>query len=93
MVFCAEEDFGIAPVEANAHGLPVIAYGRGAVRESMVDGATAEFFNDAVVDAVVDAIRRVAGRRWDHAAIRANAARFSAARFRDEFARQVRRVL
>ncbi len=89
MVFCAEEDFGIAPVEANAHGLPVIAYGRGGVLESMVGGVTAEFFHDASAESLGEAIERTSGRQWDHAAIRVNAARFSSERFRDEFARRV----
>jgi glycosyltransferase involved in cell wall biosynthesis len=93
MVFCAEEDFGIAPVEANAHGLPVIAYGHGAVRESLVDGVTAEFFDEPTVESLTEAIERAAGRTWHHAAIRANATRFSAQRFREEFTRQVRHVL
>ena len=89
MVFCAEEDFGIAPVEANAHGLPVIAYGRGAARETMVDGVTTEFFDSPTVDSLADAIERAHGRSWHHAAIRANAARFSAERFRARFSEQV----
>lgn len=93
MVFCAEEDFGIAPVEANLHGLPVIAYGRGAVRESMVQGVTAEFFDEPVVASLSEAIERTSGRVWDHGAIRASGARFSPERFRAEFAQQVLRVL
>lgn len=38
LVFTPEEDFGIVPVEVNASGRPVIAYGRGGVRDSIVDG-------------------------------------------------------
>lgn len=93
MVFCAEEDFGIAPVEANLHGCPVIAYGSGAVRESMVQDVTAEFFDDPDVASLSEAIERTSGRVWDHGAIRASGARFSPERFRAEFAQQVLRVL
>ena len=93
MVFCAEEDFGIAPVEANMHGLPVIAYGRGALRESMVDEVTAEFFDDPSVASLSAAVERSRGRNWDHEAIRANGYRFSVERFRTEFAQQVMNLL
>ena len=93
MVFCAEEDFGIAPVEANMHGLPVIAYGRGALRESMVDGVTAQFFDEPSVASLSAAVQRSRGRDWDHQAIRANGNRFSAERFRTEFAQLVVNVL
>jgi glycosyltransferase involved in cell wall biosynthesis len=93
MVFSAEEDFGIAPVEANAHGLPVVALARGGVLESMLDGVSAEFFEDATVEALTDAICRAGARSWDEAAIRANARRFSAERFRVGMADEVARVL
>ena len=43
-VFAAEEDFGIIPVEAQACGTPVIAYGRGGSRETVVEGRTGLFF-------------------------------------------------
>jgi len=93
MMFCAEEDFGIAPVEANMHGLPVIAFGRGALRESMIDGVTCEFFDEPLVASLSAAVERSRGRHWDHEAIRANGDRFSAERFRTEFAQQVLNVL
>jgi glycosyltransferase involved in cell wall biosynthesis len=92
MVFCAEEDFGIAPVEANTHGLPVVAFGRGGVLESMREGETAELFEDASVESLLAAIHRAVGRRWDDAAIRANGGRFSAARFRAGLADQIARL-
>lgn len=92
MLFCGEEDFGIAPVEANAHGLPVVALRRGGVVESMRDGITAEFFEVPTVPAIVAAVQRAAARPWDEGAIRANAARFTADRFHQGIVEQVRRL-
>jgi glycosyltransferase involved in cell wall biosynthesis len=82
-VFCPEDDFGIAPVEANAHGAPVVAFGRGGVRETMVEGETAIFFEQHTVDALSAALTRCLSREWDPAVLMKNASRFSAARFRD----------
>ena len=86
-IFAAEEDFGIAPVEAQACGTPVLAYGRGAVRETVVDGVTGLFFGEQSVPAIVDAVKRfeaVPGR-FTAADIRKNSERFSAERFKKEF--------
>jgi glycosyltransferase involved in cell wall biosynthesis len=44
-IFAAEEDFGIVPVEAQACGTPVIAYGKGGALETVVDGQTGLFFD------------------------------------------------
>jgi glycosyltransferase involved in cell wall biosynthesis len=60
-VFAAEEDFGITPVEAQACGTPVIAYGKGGCRETVVvDGPnpTGTFFHTQSIDAIVDAVNR-----------------------------------
>lgn len=92
-VFCGEEDFGIAPVEANAHGTPVVAYRRGGLLESMQGGVTAEFFDEPKVDAVVAALRRALKRSWDAPALRANAERFTPERFRGELLQYVRERL
>ena len=88
-VFCAEEDFGIAPVEANAHGAPVVGLARGGLLETMVEGVTAEFFREESVDAVAGAIRRALDRPWDAERLYANAERFSPASFRAGFVRSV----
>lgn len=85
-VFCAEEDFGIAPVEANAHGAPVVAYDGGGVRETMIDGVTAELFHEITPEALAAAVLRTLARSWDENSLRANAARFGAERFRRSFA-------
>ena len=92
-LFCGEEDFGIAPVEANAHGAPVIGYARGGLCETMIEGRTAEFFHDQSVPAVADAIQRAFQRPWEKGELFLNAARFAPERFRDEIAGSVLRVL
>ena len=93
MLFNAEEDFGITPVEANAHGLPVVAYGRGAARETMVDGESAEFFDAPTPESLAAAVQRALGRDWDDARIRANGSRFSPERFRRGLGAAVTRLL
>ncbi len=79
LVFPALEDFGIVPVEAQACGTPVIAYGRGGARETVVDGQTGLFFEEQTPAAVREAVQRFLQREetFDPAAIRRNAERFS----------------
>ena len=89
-VFAAYEDFGIAPVEAQAAGTPVIAFGDGGLRETIrdLDSAlpTGVLFDTQSADAIAAAIVRFEQASIDADACRVNAARFSAARFRVEFA-------
>jgi glycosyltransferase involved in cell wall biosynthesis len=59
LVFTAEEDFGIVPVEAMASGRPVLAYGRGGARDSIVDGVTGQFFAEQTVESLIEAIARL----------------------------------
>lgn len=82
-LFCGEEDFGIAPVEANAHGAPVVAFGRGAALETIVDGVTGVFFAEQTVADVAEAVQRCLRQSWDAGALMNNAARFSPERFRE----------
>jgi glycosyltransferase involved in cell wall biosynthesis len=91
-VFCADEDFGIAPVEANAHGAPVVGLARGGLLETMVEGETAEFFREESVEAVADAVERALGRSWSAERLRANAERFSPEGFRAGFVRSINTV-
>lgn len=62
LVFTPEEDFGIVPVEANASGRPVIAYGRGGVTDSIIEGKTGIFFDRQTPLALIEAIGRF--DRW-----------------------------
>ena len=55
-VFAAEEDFGIVPIEAQACGTPVIAYGRGGSLETVVNNVTGLFFMEQTADAIIKAV-------------------------------------
>ncbi|HSE94419.1 MAG TPA: glycosyltransferase [Methylomirabilota bacterium] len=84
LVFPGEEEFGIAPLEAMAAGRPVIAYGRGSLRETSVDGVTGLFFPEQTPEALIDALQRFALTEWDADKIRAHAERFGPAVFEAE---------
>lgn len=84
-VFAADEDFGILPVEAQACGTPVIAYGVGGARETVVEGETGVFFGEQNAQALAEGVERFEGIAFDATACRLNAERFSVGRFREEF--------
>lgn len=92
-VFCAEEDFGIAPLEANAHGAPVVAYAGGAAAETISEGESGVFFTEQSVSSVVDALERCLRQEWDEAVVTSNAARFSPERFRQSMMVEIARAL
>lgn len=85
-VYAAAEDFGIAPVEAQAAGAPVIAYGKGGVTETVVAGKTGLFFTEQTVESLVAAVDQFESGLWcfDAEIVRAQAERFAIARFRQE---------
>jgi len=86
LLFPGEEDFGIVPVEAQAAGVPVIAYRVGGASESVLDGETGVLFAEQSESALAGAIERFEQMRLDDAAIRENARRFGRERFRAEMA-------
>lgn len=86
LIFPGEEDFGMVPVEAMAAGRPVIGLGRGGLTESVEDGETGVLFAEPTVRALIDALHRFAGLRFDAEEISRRAGRFSRERFRDEIA-------
>ncbi|QQE12577.1 glycosyltransferase [Planctomycetota bacterium] len=90
-IFAADEDFGIVPVEAQAAGAPVIAYGRGGCLETVVEGKTGCFFSEQNESTICDAIERFERieHTFDMHEIVAHAQQFSAKRFKEEIERFV----
>ncbi len=84
-VYMATEDFGIAMVEAQAAGCPVIAYCKGGASEIVRDGETGILFKEQTSEALTDAILKFETMNLNREAASDNAARFSAERFRREF--------
>jgi glycosyltransferase involved in cell wall biosynthesis len=94
-VFAAEEDFGIAPLEAQACGTPVIAYERGGVRETVpgLDSPdpTGIFFPEQTASSIIEAVETFERKnpKISPAVCRTNALRFAPERFRSELVRVV----
>ncbi len=95
LIFAAKEDFGIVPVEAQACGTPIIAYGQGGVLETVRNldqsNPTGLFFTEQSIEAVQNAIYRFekAFQAFSPQACRENALRFSIDRFRGDYSTQV----
>lgn len=97
-VFAAEEDFGIAPVEAQAAGCPVIAYGKGGALETVVGwpepDTTGLFFDSQTPEALEETIQLFEAHRseFDADACRRNAEHFGNRRFHKEFRSTVEKL-
>ncbi|MBW2148599.1 MAG: glycosyltransferase [Deltaproteobacteria bacterium] len=92
-IFPGEEDFGITPVEAQAAGCPVVAFGRGGAMETVIpldnpgqEPPTGVFFREPTADALIEAVRTFEAREdaFNARAIRQNALRFDRSRFKQQ---------
>lgn len=81
-IFPGEEDFGITPLEAQASGRPVIAFGRGGALETVIDGKTGIFFDEQAVDKLEEAVKRFKNLKFDKKIIREHAESFDESIFK-----------
>ena len=82
-VFAAEEDFGITPVEAQACGTPVICFGRGGARETVLDGESGLYFMEQNTKELLAAVAKFEQNydKFEPTKIRENSLKFSRTRF------------
>lgn len=94
-IFAAQEDFGIIPVEAQACGTPVIAFGRGGARETVLDKITGLLFEEQTEASLIDALARFERLQNNFRAdvIRQHATSFSTERFRMEVLKHIQQEL
>lgn len=88
-VFAALEDFGLLPVEAQACGTPVIAYGKGGVLDSVLEGETGVFYKAQNISDLIKAVNEFEQREFDPFIVRQNAEKFSVDKFQDKYSKFV----
>lgn len=84
-VYCAIEDFGIAPIEANSCGTPVIALNKGGTKETIQDGINGTHFEEQTKEDIIDAIYKFEGMKFDFDTISNNTKVYSEERFIAQF--------
>ena len=89
LIFPGEDDFGITPLEAQASGRPVIAYGAGGALASIVPGQTGLFFHTQTPEALAQVVAGFRESAFDPMSIRQHALTFGTERFEERFMRFV----
>jgi glycosyltransferase involved in cell wall biosynthesis len=104
-IFAAEEDFGIAPIEAQACGVPVIAFGKGGALETIVGSFATEnnvkptdtgiFFEKQTIDSLINAVDvfETNSNKFDKQIIRNQALKFDTKRFESEFKETIEKII
>jgi glycosyltransferase involved in cell wall biosynthesis len=80
-LFPGLEDFGITPVQAQAAGRPVIAFGGGGALDTVIPNKTGELFNEMTVDGLVEVMQRFDANAYNPLEIRAHALKFDTSVF------------
>src|SRR5690606_22055667 len=91
-IFPGLEDFGITPVQAQATGRPVIAYGGGGALDTVIPGVTGEHFSDMTVESLIAVLRDFDASRYNPAVIREHALKFDTAVFNAQLSAYVERA-
>jgi glycosyltransferase involved in cell wall biosynthesis len=88
-IFPNEEDFGIVSVEAQAAGVPVIAYRAGGALDTVVEGVTGEFFDKQTPECLAEVLKKFNYKLYNRTSIIENAKRFS----NEAFATRIQEIL
>jgi glycosyltransferase involved in cell wall biosynthesis len=88
-VFCGKEDFGIALLEPQVCGTPVIAYGAGGALETVVENKTGVFFKEQNVASLMQSINVFESKVFCHTSIREHSLNFSVDSFKNKFHNKV----
>lgn len=83
LIFPGEEDFGMAPLEINAAGRPVVAYGAGGATETVIERVNGLLFREQTTEALIDALERCERRVWNAPTIRRVAQRYDIHHFQE----------
>lgn len=84
------EDFGIVSVEAQAHGVPVIAYNKGGAIDTVVSGKTGIYFDEQNVESLVDAVKKFEKKQFIVDNLLTNAKKFSKENFKNNILRLIK---
>lgn len=93
LLFPGDEDFGLAMVEAQRFGKPVIAFRNGGAREIIHEGTTGLFFYPQTKEACMQAMLRFDARQFSHLLCRQNAERFSLQQFKKELTKKIKIIM
>jgi len=93
LLFPGEEDFGIVPVEAEACGRPVIAYGKGGALDTVIPDKTGVLFYEQTEDSLAEAIKKFDTMTFDKEEIRNHALKFDEPEFRRQIETYIRETI
>lgn len=85
LIFPGEEDFGMAPLEINAAGRPVVAYRAGGATETVIEGVNGILFSDQTPEGLIFGLERFEKHTWDPQTIRNVAMRYDIRVFQERF--------
>lgn len=90
-IFPGEEDFGITPIEAQASGTPVIAYGRGGALDTVRDGESGILFKEQTIESLIKAVKTFEdkGVAWTSQEIKEYSEMFSVAHFKESLKKHI----
>ncbi len=93
LVMPQEEDFGIVAVEAQSFGVPVIAFKKGGVLDTVINGKTGVLFQKQSIDSLMGAIKTFNRKRFNSKLIMENAKRFNKSVFKKQFIDLTKKML